>query len=309
MEKFVPPGLGWQRAIPDFRDFTPRHPLVGELMRSCGARGECDCPRPAAIDLREFFWQAENQGTLNCSSAYACLGLVEYFEGRVGTGSCPASRLFLYKTTRKLLGIRGDTGADLRTSLKALVHFGAPPLAYWPCRDDRFDDEPNDPFLYRFVDRYSVIRYVRLDAPNATGPETLDAVKGWLAAGFPSVFGVPVPSSLMHDADIPFRPTFDSILGGQAFVAVGYDDARPAATKGALLVRSSWGQAWGEKGYGWLPYPYVENQLAVDFWTVLTEKWLDSGEFSRPDCMGRHPTAVSADSPQRPMPPGDAAMR
>ena len=36
------------------------------------------------------------------------------------------------------------------------------------------------------------------------------------------------------------------------------------------------------EGYGWLPYAYVEEQLAADFWTVISDEWLDSDEFLRP---------------------------
>jgi C1A family cysteine protease len=282
MEKFVPPGLGWLRSGPDFRDFTPRHPAVCELMRTLKSPEPAAAERPSSVDLRECFWQVEDQGALNCSTAYACLGLVEYFESTSGLEPCQTSKLFLYKATRKLMRAQGDAGADLRSSLKALVRFGVPSLAYWPRRDDKFDDEPSDPFLYGFADRYRSIRYVRLDVPNATGSETLDAVKSWLAAGFPCVFGVPICTSLMRDPDIQYRPTFDTILGGQAFIAVGYDDNRRSAQKGALLVRISWGRAWGDDGYGWLPYPYIKHQLAVDFWTLLKQEWLELGGYRRP---------------------------
>jgi C1A family cysteine protease len=66
-------------------------------------------------------------------------------------------------------------------------------------------------------------------------------------------------------------------------LAVGYDDRWLRGSRGALLVRSSWGPAWGEAGYGWLPYAYVEERLAIDFWTLVHDDWIASGEFDVPD--------------------------
>jgi len=39
-------------------------------------------------------------------------------------------------------------------------------------------------------------------------------------------------------------------------------------TKQWLLVRNSWGAAWGIKGYFTMPYAYfIQPGLAQDFWT------------------------------------------
>ena len=70
-------------------------------------------------------------------------------------------------------------------------------------------------------------------------------------------------------------------------MAVGYDDKMKVenshcnkVTTGALMIRNSRGKGWVEKGYGWLAYEYVLQGLAVDWWMILKNEWIDTGEFS-----------------------------
>ncbi len=76
------------------------------------------------------------------------------------------------------------------------------------------------------------------------------------------------------------------MLGGHAIVAVGYDDdivientISDEACTGALLIRNSWGEEWGDKGYGWLPYKYVLEEEAMDFWSMIKQDWVETGRF------------------------------
>jgi C1A family cysteine protease len=281
MSHFEPRGLGWLPSLPDFRDYALGSAAADELLAQLREGGATSSPRGASVDLREYFLDVYDQLDLQASPAHACASLVEYFERRANGRLLRPSRLFVYQNALRLSGVAGDVGTDLRTTLKAIVRCGIPPERYWPYEVDRLAMQP-DAFLYSYVEPYRAIRYVRLDGREASGAETLEAVKAFLAAGFPSAFGFPVPNALSSDPDISYRPTFDSIVGGQAVVAVGYDDRWLRGSRGALLVRSSWGTAWGEGGYGWLPYAYVEERLASDFWTLFHADWTASGEFDAP---------------------------
>jgi C1A family cysteine protease len=60
------------------------------------------------------------------------VGVVEYFERRGYGRHVDGSRLFVYKATRNLMGVVGDTGAWLRNTMGALCLLGVPPEKYWP---------------------------------------------------------------------------------------------------------------------------------------------------------------------------------
>ena len=274
--------LGWQPSVPDFRDLFPETPDVRDLLTHIQAPEIPEASVPKRMDLREYFPPAFDRMTAGASVTDACVGLVEYFERRAHGRTESFSRLFLRHTAQRLMSQAGSGVPDLRTAWKALVRCGLPLERHWPNAADDLDRDP-DPFLYCFADEYRPLRYVRLDGPNQTGTDVLEILKTFLAAGFPAVMGFPVPSSITTDSDIPYRPTFDSMVGGEAVVAVGYDDRRRTASAGALLIRTSWGREWGDDGYGWLPYVYVEERLAVDIWTLLRPDWLESGEFERPN--------------------------
>lgn len=284
MQTFYTRGFGWQRDLPDHRDYSPRHPEVVNLLDTLGnsRRKPALEDLPKEVELRDLCGPVEDQLNLGSSCAHACIGLLQYFE-RVALGrNSRLSRLFLYQAARRLVNASGDLGTDLRTTLKALVRFGLPPEKIWPYDVQRLEDVP-DPFTLAYAPDYRSIVYTRLGGVNDEPAEILDEVRSFLAAGFPSVFGFSVFGSISEDADIVFPSPEDEAIAGQAVVAVGYDDRRRIRSdKGALLIRNSWGRKWGEEGYGWLPYRYVLSNLAADFWTILDARWLGSGEFRLP---------------------------
>lgn len=279
-------GMGWVPELPDIRDYVPQHDSVARLIGGTAARrfalkSAKAAAAPSSVDLRKWCSPIEDQGDLGSCTAHAAVGLVEYFERRASGRHIDASRLFVYKVTRGLLHWTGDTGAHLRTAMQALVMFGAPPEEYWPYSIGEYETEPPN-FCYALAANFKAIKYFRLDPNGGTPSQTLTNVKNFLAAGYPAMFGFTVYNSIYDASDgkIPFPTLSDSVAGGHAVMAVGYDNNMQIGKyKGALRIRNSWGAGWGDKGYGWLPYEYIGAGLADDFWSVISQAWVDSGNF------------------------------
>ncbi len=287
-------GTGWLPPLPDLRDYTADHPDIAEIAKGLGIlTGKKATPSlQAQVDLRQWCAPIENQGGLGSCTANAAVGMIEYYERRAFKKHIDGSRLFVYKTTRNLLGVTGDTGAWLRNTMGALVLCGLAPEKYWPYtdKDPDFDEEPPS-FVYAVADNYEALKYFCHDPLGMNTPPAtmLSKVKWFLAAGIVSMFGFfgfPSFGRSNVKGGIPYPCPGERAQWGHAILAVGYDDNKKIKnlqcnkqTTGALLIRNSWGTNWGDKGYGWLPYDYVLNKLALDFWSLLSMEWVETKQF------------------------------
>lgn len=297
--------MGWLPDFPDFRDYTVTQKEVPDkaaqedgsasvktMLMKAGAmpaeKAKKSQKLPPKTDLREWCSPVEDQGEIGSCTAHAGVALVEYFERRAFGKHVEASRLFLYKVTRNLIRLTGDTGAYCRATMGAIACFGVPPEEYWPYHVEKFDEEP-PAFCYAFAQNYRAIQYYRLDPPGIRTDELLEQIKTNLHSGLPLMFGFTVYSSIdqtwQMEGKIPFPHHNERVTGGHAVMAVGYNDTveirhgSGEKTIGAILIRNSWGSAWGEDGYGWLPYRYIASGLAIDWWSLLKKDWIDTENF------------------------------
>ncbi len=99
-------GTGWLPPLPDFRDYSEKHHKVIEMVKKIRISPTKTPTLPAQVDLRPSFASIaiESQGNLGSCTACAAVGIVEYCERIAFARHIEGSRLFVYKTTRNLLG-------------------------------------------------------------------------------------------------------------------------------------------------------------------------------------------------------------
>jgi C1A family cysteine protease len=242
-------GYGWVPDLPDRRDVLYR------------AVRKVPLKLPPAVDLRPLCSKVEDQGELGSCTANALVGALELLELKDKVPFGDLSRLFIYYNERVIEHTTGsDSGAMLRDGIKTLAKQGACSEKKWPYIISKFRTKPTVS-CYKDGLQHQITSYQRL--------QTLDEMRACLAEGFPFVFGFTVYESfesqqVAQSGVVQMPQPGERVLGGHAVVAVGYNDAAKR-----FIVRNSWGEAWGMKGYFTMPYDYLANRdLSDDFWVV-----------------------------------------
>lgn len=246
--------FGWLPDLPDHRDLPYRTMRLGL---------EAPLTLPRKVDLRNIDFPIYDQGRLGSCTANAIGAALEYDRIKQKLPDFRPSRLFIYYLERAMEGTaESDSGAYIRDGIKVVAKNGFPHEDAWPYDISRFAEQPPQS-AFDDATKYLAVSYFRLDNTN------IDELKICLAAGFPFVFGFTVYTSFFSantNGGIVPMPGNETVEGGHAVLAVGYDDDTERFT-----IRNSWSASRGDRGYYYMPYRYLNSsELSDDFWTIRT---------------------------------------
>jgi C1A family cysteine protease len=232
--------------------------------------GTVSAGQPTQVDLRQKMSPIDDQGALNSCTGFAIAGLAEFRAMKAKKAITELSPSFIYKLELVAEGTPGeDEGARIRTGMVVLQDYGVCPEALHPYLAAAKQSDSN--LVRQWLSDMPTAAQITAATPfqvHKTKPvDDLNAFKTALAKGHPVVFGIMCARSFESDAvkktgivPVP-DPAVEPFVGGHAIVAVGYDEA-----KQHVIFRNSYSPAWGDKGYGYLPYGYFKKELVGDAW-------------------------------------------
>lgn len=153
---------------------------------------------------------------------------------------------FLYGECKKIDGLANIDGTTLRAAMEVLLKIGIPSEDYFKQEGDKF---------------YKISKYERLSKYQMKDMKTSLVINGPFVTGF-LMFESWNEGETKRTGKIPMPSRKQTQTGAHAVCVVGYDDE-----KNCWIFRNSWGKGWGDKGYGYLPYEYIEKH-GQDVWAA-----------------------------------------
>lgn len=211
---------------------------------------------PRKIDYTPKLSPVRDQGDEGVCVGFAVTsGMKEYQELIDYKKLVLLSPRFIYNECKKIDGLPDEEGTTIRAAMQALKRKGVCQEKFWPysphqktkAREGAVTD----------AKKFRIMTYARI--------LNLNELRLSLVAKGPCVIGVEVFAGMMETKTglVPLPKRNESSLGGHAICPVGYDD-----TKKIIKFKNSWSDAWGNKGYGFLPYAYVERYMR-DAWSAV----------------------------------------
>jgi len=215
------------------------------------------------IDYSEHMMPVRDQGQEGSVVGMACAAALEYQIFKSTGENVAISPRYIYNMVRKRENtLYSDAGAQMNDAFDFLVNNGAVDESAWPYKPGEFTNEP--PAAVAKAKRYYITKTLKLDSETNIIIALRD---GPVVVGITIYNSFTVGESANTTGLISMPGKDDFILGGHAICIVGFD-----SQKQLFKFKNSWGPKWGDQGYGYLPFHYIERYGSGDTWAFKYRK-------------------------------------
>ncbi|UJR08053.1 hypothetical protein I4U23_012330 [Adineta vaga] len=213
---------------------------------------------PPSVDLRQLMTPVEDQEQIGSCVGNALAAAYEFLIMKNTGKHVDVSRLFIYFNGRIKDGAQEsnmkDSGTFIKSAIAGLTEFGCCKEKLHPYETSSVNRKPLSN-CYAEAKKYCITNGMQLKTE-------LDEMKACLAQGYPFTFGLQLFKSFSQAETNGGRVPMPDVgteaqrqeHGWHAMLAVGYSDRSQC-----FIVRNSWGEKWGDKGYCYIPYSYMCN--------------------------------------------------
>jgi C1A family cysteine protease len=221
---------------------------------------------PDRVDLRSSLPTIRDQGARSTCLAFAVTAAHEVIRNGQSGIIEDLSEEVLYWGCKQVDGDR-EPGSVFTSASAALMQWGQPLEELWPYNDNRDDTD----LSYKPPDG-ALDGATCFKAPMRRIPANIQSIKTWLSRGYSVALGIILCQGfyIPFQGTIPMPTSDEELTEGHAVLVVGYENGSVSG-EGFLILRNSWGLDWGEEGYGYLPFAYVDL-YGAEAWIVEQSK-------------------------------------
>lgn len=216
------------------------------------------------VDLRLGFTSIKDQGFQGCCSAFSVASIYEYILKKSALQEYDLSGAFVYYNVRENNNeVMEDAGSSFFDVISSIAERGICTEKLFPYNPDNYIAKPS-------VEAYEdAMQRLIKQAQNVN--LKVEDFKSALADGYPIAISIKIYSSFgNNNSGFIFRPTEKEIkskeYGMHAMVVCGYSD-----DEHVFIVRNSWGKCFGDKGYCYIPYSYIQDSSLTNMACIITQ--------------------------------------
>ena len=219
---------------------------------------------PAEADLRQFFTRVKDQGQLGSCTAFSVVSVYEYFIKRDQGKEVDLSELFAYQSARRRMPkdrIQVEEGTSIYDVISSMGEDGICLEVDHPYTVENLQ-EPDDNAI-NAAKEHKISKALNVEC-------NLDDMKSAISQGYPIIVSLRIFEQLSSSTGFVPRPTETECQNEEeayhAMVLCGYSDKDKV-----FIVRNSWGERFGDKGYCYIPYSYITDPNLMKQACIITK--------------------------------------